>query len=129
MYKALIDVQQREKKGKSNSLSAMIRSLLWNALESRGYILRSDYKIKGLNEKDIPKRMMKGKIPETIVKRSKQAYRAPVNKIFLGNNESASKYRQFLSQATISETGIFDENWVSKLGQKFDKQQRTKESS
>ena len=35
--------------------------------------LPSEYKIKGLNEKYILKKMMAGKIPESIVKRSKQA--------------------------------------------------------
>ena len=90
--------------------------------------LPSDYKIKGLDEKYILKRMMRGKIPESIAKRSKQAYRAPVNKIFLGDNESGSKLRQYLSRSAISQTGIFDEQLVDKLVQKFDKQQRTTET-
>lgn len=37
-----------------------------------------DHKIKGLNEKYLLKKMMEGRLPEKVVKRPKQAYRAPV---------------------------------------------------
>ncbi len=40
--------------------------------------LRSQDKLRGLNEKYILKKLMNGHLPESVVKRSKQAYRAPV---------------------------------------------------
>ncbi len=40
--------------------------------------LRSQDKLKGLNEKYILKKLMNGHLPESVVNRSKQAYRAPV---------------------------------------------------
>ena len=40
--------------------------------------LPADYKLNGLEEKFLLKRLMKNKIPESIIKRPKQPYRAPI---------------------------------------------------
>jgi asparagine synthase (glutamine-hydrolysing) len=76
--------------------------------------LPDSYKLRLLNEKHILKHMMKGKIPESILKRHKQAYRAPVYQSFLG--EGAPEYvKEMLSEQTIRDFGYFDAEKVSKL--------------
>ena len=45
--------------------------------------LPSDYKLNGLNEKYLLKKLLKNRIPEKILKRPKQAYRAPIRSVFL----------------------------------------------
>ncbi len=76
--------------------------------------LHPDLKMKGLNEKYILKKMMAGKIPESVLKRSKQAYRAPISRSFLGSH--APEYvREMLSRQQIEATGIFQYAQVEKL--------------
>jgi asparagine synthase (glutamine-hydrolysing) len=76
--------------------------------------LPPDYKLKGLNEKVLLKKMMKGRLPEEILKRPKQAYRAPILSSFLG--EKAPEYIQdLLTSASLSEAGIFNPDSVARL--------------
>jgi len=78
----------------------------------------ADYKLNGLNEKYILKEMMKGKIPESILKRSKQAYRAPIHTSFFNDNPPAYVEEMF-SDKTIQDYGYFDNTKVGKLKEKF----------
>jgi asparagine synthase (glutamine-hydrolysing) len=82
--------------------------------------LPSDLKLKGLNEKYLLKKLVKGLIPESIIKRPKQPYRAPVKSVFLSKNPP--EYVKFmLSESYISQTGIFDYNTVSALISRIEK--------
>lgn len=78
----------------------------------------SDYKLNGLNEKYILKEMMKGKIPDSILNRHKQAYRAPIHTSFFNDNPPAYVEEMF-SDKNIQNFGYFDKNKVSKLKEKF----------
>lgn len=80
--------------------------------------LPPDYKLKGLNEKVLLKKMMKGKLPEQILTRPKQAYRAPVLSSFLGN-EAPEYVNDILSRSSLSEAGIFNPESVARLLQKM----------
>ena len=76
------------------------------------------HKLNCLNEKFILKRMGKGKIPDSILNRSKQAYRAPIASSFF----SASRpdiISEALSENSIKEFGIFDPNKVMALQKKM----------
>lgn len=74
--------------------------------------LPSDFKLKGLNEKYFLKKLLKNKIPESIVKRTKQPYRAPVNNVFLSSG--APEYvREMLSESQTERAGIFSYRSVS----------------
>jgi len=76
------------------------------------------YKLNCLNEKFILKKMSSGKIPESITKRSKQAYRAPIASSFF--NEDAPLFvNEILSYKKISEFGIFDFDKVQSLIRKI----------
>jgi asparagine synthase (glutamine-hydrolysing) len=69
--------------------------------------LPSDLKLKGMNEKYLLKKLVKGMIPESIIKRPKQPYRAPIKSVFL--SEKAPEYVQtMLSETYTRKAGIFD---------------------
>ena len=82
--------------------------------------LPGDFKMRGLDEKYILKRMMKNRIPESILKRSKQAYRAPVKSAFVNNNPP-EYVREMLRPETFSKAGIFDWNSISDLIRKIER--------
>ncbi|HPE56769.1 MAG TPA: asparagine synthase (glutamine-hydrolyzing) [Bacteroidales bacterium] len=76
------------------------------------------YKLNALNEKYILKKMMAGKIPDSILKRSKQAYRAPIGSSLYGNNPP--EYAQtLLSEKSITSFGYFNPEMVNKLKEKL----------
>jgi asparagine synthase (glutamine-hydrolysing) len=76
--------------------------------------LPPQYKMKGLNEKYILKKMMRGKLPESVLKRPKQAYRSPVAAGFFST--AGMKYvTDLLSEKDILRCGIFKYNAVEKL--------------
>jgi asparagine synthase (glutamine-hydrolysing) len=80
--------------------------------------LQESLKLNGLNEKYLLKKMIGEKIPESICKRTKQAYRAPMSNCFFG--ESTIDYvESILDDATINEYGIFNAGLTSKLVNKI----------
>ena len=84
-----------------------------------------DYKLNGLNEKYLLKKLMKNRIPEDIIKRSKQAYRAPIKSAFL-LDKSPAYVSEMLSPGVFSEAGIFNYESVAPV---VDKIKRTGSSS
>lgn len=82
--------------------------------------LPGDFKLNGLNEKHLLKKLMKNKIPESIIDRSKQAYRAPVKSAFFLNNPP-DYVREMLSPEIVAKAGIFDFNSISNLLGKIEK--------
>ena len=80
--------------------------------------LPESYKLNCLNEKFILKKMMKGKIPESILKRHKQAYRAPIHTSFIGP-EAPEYVKELLNETTIKSFGYFDPGKVDKLVEKI----------
>ena len=75
-------------------------------------------KLNCLNEKFLLKKMSVGKIPESITKRSKQAYRAPIVGSFF-NADAPPFIDEILSENTIREFGIFDPEKVQLLIRKI----------
>jgi asparagine synthase (glutamine-hydrolysing) len=82
--------------------------------------LPGDFKLNGLNEKYLLKKLMQNKIPESIVKRSKQAYRAPVKSAFF-LNKPPEYVKEMLAPESFSKAGVFDYNSISILLQKIEK--------
>lgn len=76
--------------------------------------LPEHYKLRILNEKHILKKMMAGKIPDSILKRHKQAYRAPIHQSFLGQN-SPEYVKDILSETNLRLFGYFGVDKVNKL--------------
>jgi asparagine synthase (glutamine-hydrolysing) len=76
--------------------------------------LPSEYKMHGLNEKYILKRMMHHRLPESVLKRPKQAYRAPIAGGFLSS--PAREYvLDLISEQDLRQTGVFTYPLVQKL--------------
>lgn len=88
--------------------------------------LPAHYKMNGLNEKYILKKMMEGKLPESILKRPKQAYRAPISKSFLSEKHPAY-VDEILSIDNLQKTGLFNTECVQKLLDKIKRSQMVTE--
>lgn len=80
--------------------------------------LPPDFKMHGLNEKYILKKLMNNRLPESILKRPKQAYRAPVSKSLLDSGHHVY-VTELLSEKGLKETGLFDPVQVNKLRNKI----------
>jgi asparagine synthase (glutamine-hydrolysing) len=76
--------------------------------------LHPDLKLNGLNEKFLLKKVMSGKIPQSVINRSKQAYRAPISGSFLGNR-APDYLQEMLSADGIKKYDLFDSNKVTEL--------------
>jgi asparagine synthase (glutamine-hydrolysing) len=83
-------------------------------------MLPADLKLNSLNEKFLLKKLMLNKIPDSIIKRSKQAYRAPVKSAFF-LNKPPSYIKEILAPDFFRKAGIFDYNSISVLLQKIEK--------
>jgi asparagine synthase (glutamine-hydrolysing) len=82
--------------------------------------LPADYKLNGLNEKYLLKKVLKNRIPENILKRPKQAYRAPINSVF--QSKDAPEYVKYmLSDTYTSKVGVFNYNSIAGLISKIEK--------
>lgn len=73
------------------------------------------YKIYGLNEKYVLKKAFGDILPESIVHRPKQPYRAPISQCFAGDSLASS----MLSEEMIKKYGYFDPQSLLKLLNKF----------
>lgn len=77
-------------------------------------------KLNGLNEKYLLKKLMTGRIPESIVKRPKQPYRAPISSVFMGK-ERPDYVDEMLSEKMTRLAGIFSYESVAALLAKIEK--------
>ena len=75
-------------------------------------------KMHGLNEKYLLKKTMAGKIPESILNRPKQAYRAPISNSFFVK-QKIDYVDSILDSKMIDEYGIFDSSITSTLIEKI----------
>jgi asparagine synthase (glutamine-hydrolysing) len=74
-------------------------------------------KMKGLNEKFVLKHLMAGKLPERVLKRPKQAYRAPGAGYLL--NQPKDYMIELLSESDLKQTGLFDFKSIQALLEKI----------
>ena len=82
--------------------------------------LPSEFKLKGLNEKYLLKTLLKGKIPESILKRPKQPYRAPISSVFLAKDRP-EYVNEMLSDSYTKKAGIFNFESISAMLGKIEK--------
>ena len=80
--------------------------------------LNPDLKLNGLYEKYLLKEMMKNKLPDEILNRSKQAYRAPIRSTFF-SKEMPLYLKDMLSEEKIKSFGIFNQEFVNQLIKKM----------
>ena len=88
--------------------------------------LSPDLKLNGLNEKYLLKKMMKNRMPNEILERSKQAYRAPIQSAF--NYKNLPDYLiEMLSNNEIKKSGIFNSKHVLQLLKKINSKKQVSE--
>jgi len=80
--------------------------------------LPATVKLKVLNEKYLLKRACEGIVPQSILQRRKQPYRAPDGRCFFEPN-APSYVKEMLSPSSIQQSGIFDGQAVKALVNKF----------
>ena len=76
--------------------------------------LSPDLKLKGLNEKFLLKKLIKNRIPEPILYRSKQAYRAPIRNVFV-SDDTPNSIKEVISEEALKEVGVFNPIFFQKL--------------
>lgn len=104
---------QGDRMGMANSIEGRYPFLDHRVIEFSTK-LPADFKLNGLNEKYILKKLIEGKIPDSILKRPKQAYRAPVANSFL-SDISPDYVKNMLSVEQVDQTGVFNSDLVDKL--------------
>jgi asparagine synthase (glutamine-hydrolysing) len=104
---------QGDRMGMANSIEGRYPFLDYRVIEFCS-TLPDKFKLNGLNEKYLLKKLMHGKIPESIVKRPKQPYRAPISSVFLGKGRPGY-VADMLSEKQTRKAGIFNYNSVSAL--------------
>jgi asparagine synthase (glutamine-hydrolysing) len=107
-----------------NSVEGRFPFLDHNVMEFAN-ALPPEVKLRVLDEKHVLKRAARDLVPEAILKRSKQPYRAPDAQSFV--QESEPDYvDQALSAEAVAEAGVFDPVGVTRLA---DKCRRTREKT
>jgi asparagine synthase (glutamine-hydrolysing) len=79
--------------------------------------LPPEHKLRILDEKHVLKRAAAGLVPDVILSRKKQPYRAPDALAFVGSREPAWA-SEVLSPAAIEEAGVFDARAIERLWSK-----------
>jgi asparagine synthase (glutamine-hydrolysing) len=82
--------------------------------------LPPEFKLKGLKEKFLLKRLMENRIPDSIINRPKQPYRAPIKSAFISKN-SLDYVKQMLSEEYTKKAGIFDYKSIASLISRIEK--------
>lgn len=77
------------------------------------------YKMKGLNEKNLLKKAMRKYLPEEIINRHKQPYRAP-DSMAISGKYLGEEMREYLSADKINKNALFDSGKVGFLIKKAD---------
>jgi asparagine synthase (glutamine-hydrolysing) len=104
---------QGDRMGMANSVEGRYPFLDHRVIEFAG-TLPWDQKIRGLNEKFLMKKLMHGRLPEQVVHRPKQAYRAPVASS-LTSPKAPEYLREVISPAMLNKYGIFNPFTVERL--------------
>jgi asparagine synthase (glutamine-hydrolysing) len=108
---------QGDRMGMANSIEGRYPFLDYRVIEFCS-TLPDKFKLNGMNEKHLLKKLMHGNIPESIVKRPKQPYRAPISSVFLGKGRP-EYIPEMLSERQTRQAGIFNYRSVSALLEKI----------
>jgi asparagine synthase (glutamine-hydrolysing) len=112
---------QGDRMAMANSVEGRYPFLDYRVIEFAA-TLPSGFKMHGLNEKYILKKMMDGRLPDRTLKRPKQAYRAPIAQSFFASSK-ISYVNELLSEKGLTETALFKPEPVQKLIRKIKENQ------
>ena len=108
---------QGDRVAMANSLELRHPFLDYRLIEF-AFRLPPHWKIRGLREKYILKHAYAGEVPESIRRRPKQPYRAPIGEVFLRDGVSGYA-NELLSPEALRRSGYFDERKVGLLVEKY----------
>ena len=114
---------QGDRVAMAHSLEMRMPFLDFRLIEFMGRIPAA-YKIRGLNEKYLLKKVLASSVPDEIVKRPKQPYRAPFGQAIV--NSKNKQLISAVSERLLKQTGLFNETKVKKF---INKSQSKKELS
>ncbi len=110
---------QGDRMGMANSIEGRYPFLDYRVIEFCA-ALPPRLKLNGITEKFLLKRLMKNRLPESIVRRPKQPYRAPISSVFLAKD--APEYvKLMLSDTYTKKAGIFDYESVAAMLSRIEK--------
>ncbi len=116
---------QGDRMAMGNSVEGRYPFLDYRVIEFCGK-LPDNFKLNCLNEKFLMKKMSVGRIPESITKRSKQPYRAPIVSSFFDEG-SPAYISEILSESNLKSFGIFNAEKVKSLIKKISVQKNISE--
>lgn len=116
---------QGDRMAMANSVEGRYPFLDYRVIEFCNSI-SGDMKLNGLNEKYLLKKLMSGRIPESIIKRSKQAYRAPIKSAFFMKNRP-DYLEEMTAREYFEKTGIFNYDSISNLFARIEQTGKTSE--
>ena len=116
---------QGERMAMANSVEVKYPFLDHRIIEL-GMKLRPEFKLKGLDEKYILKKMMESRVPREIVARKKQPYRAPIPSSLI-SDPTFNYLSEMLSKEKINAMGLFDYEKVNSLLEKIKYTSRSSE--
>ncbi len=117
---------QGDRMGMANSVEGRYPFLDHRLIEFLSSV-PSQFKLKGLEEKYLLKKVVNDKIPGSIVKRSKQAYRAPISSVFF-SDELTDYIKYMISDEYLRKTDLFDPESVESLIKKVRNNQMATET-
>jgi asparagine synthase (glutamine-hydrolysing) len=106
---------QGDRMAMANSVELRIPFLDHRVIEFMSAIPYS-LKIRGLNEKFLLKKVFEKDLPREIINRPKNPFRAPINYLFSGNS---GRNMDYISDAALKESGLFDALKVKRLVNKI----------
>ncbi len=109
---------QGDRVAMAHSVEMRLPYLDYRIIELMGKV-NSELKINGLNEKYLLKQIFKDRLPQRIVNRGKNPYRAPISKAILKSNIDLVK--EYCSEESLRNSGLFDAVKVFRLVSKLEK--------
>jgi asparagine synthase (glutamine-hydrolysing) len=110
---------QGDRVAMANSIEIRFPFLDHRLIEFMGRV-PSKWKILGMNEKFLLKKLFRSTLPERIVNRSKHPYRAPIKHSLL-NEKNNEIFNTYCSAENLKKTGIFSNVKTQKLFNKIHK--------
>lgn len=110
---------QGDRMGMANSIEGRYPFLDYRVIEFCNRV-PDNLKLNGLNEKFLLKKLLKGRIPENILKRPKQPYRAPISSVFLPEDRPGY-IKEMLSESCTRKSGVFNFESITSLLKKIEK--------
>ncbi|MBN2472494.1 MAG: asparagine synthase (glutamine-hydrolyzing) [Anaerolineae bacterium] len=117
---------QGDRMGMAHSVEGRFPFLDYRLIEFANR-LPARYKLRGLNEKYLLKRLASRWIPDEIWRRPKRPYRAPIHRSFF-NERTPAYVRELLSPEGISAAGYFNPAAVSQMVRKIEQGVHTGET-